>query len=191
VKTDFPSNQLLTIDHSSEILQRIQQGAVFAYPTEGVWGIGASVQCLDAVADILTLKQRPQHKGLIVVCSDLEQLSDWLEPLDDDKKQQVLATWPGPVTWVLPCKESVPEVIRGEHTSIAVRVSAHPLVQKLCKLAGPLISTSANPAGEPSAMSAEQVQQYFPQQLGFIVEGELGGQQGPSEIRTLDGIVLR
>ena len=115
------------------------------------------------------------------------------------------ASWPAPVTWVLPCEESGSPLLRGEarndQPTLAVRISAHPMVRALCEKTGPLVSTSANPAGREPARSMVQLRQYFKpatiktfggkQVVDFILPGNLGGQKQPSEIRTLDGQRLR
>ena len=83
--------------------------------------------------------------------------------------------------------------VRGEHDCVALRVSDHPGVVALCQaFGGPLVSTSANRASDPSAMSAEEVQAIFGTALDAIVTGELGGLNRPSTIRDLaSGQVLR
>lgn len=177
--------------HLQQAIQAVRQGGVIAYPTEAVWGLGCDPADQAAVQRILDLKSRPQKKGLVMVASDLQQLDDWIQPLSVADQAQVAATWPGPVTWVLPCYEDVPVWVRGSHQSIAVRITAHPLVRALCDQTGPLISTSANPAGQEPARSTLRVRQYFTQQLDYILPGALGGLAQPSNIRTLDGRTLR
>lgn len=162
-----------------------------AYPTEVVWGLGCDPKNGTAIQRILELKQRPWQKGLVVVAASFEQLMPWLQPLTEQQLAQVQATWPGPVSWVLPCKPSVSKWLKGEHSTLAVRVSDHPLVRALCQQAGPLVSTSANPAGREPARSQQEVQQYFMNNLDCILAGEIGGRAKPSEIRTLDGQRLR
>lgn len=169
----------------------IQSGGVLAYPTEAVWGLGCDPKNGTAIQRILELKQRPWQKGLVVVAASFEQLMPWLQPLTEQQLAQVQATWPGPVSWVLPCKPSVSKWLKGEHSTLAVRVSDHPLVRALCQQAGPLVSTSANPAGREPARSQQEVQQYFMNNLDCILAGEIGGRAKPSEIRTLDGQRLR
>lgn len=169
----------------------IQQGGVIAYPTEAVWGLGCDPTNEQAIQKILQLKQRPWQKGLVMVAASWQQLEPWLLPLSDTDLALVNSSWPGPISWVLPCKPEVSRWLKGEHQTLAVRVSAHPLVKALCELCGPLVSTSANPAGLEPARSAQQVAEYFTHQLDFIVLGELGGREQPSEIRTLDGQRLR
>ena len=89
-------------------------------------------------------------------------------------------------------KNRLPEWISGQHNSVALRVSDHPQVRALCRLTGPLVSTSANPAGRPSARSRLRVEQYFPGQLDAVLGGALGGRKNPSLIRDLiTGDVIR
>ncbi|MBE0482992.1 MAG: Sua5/YciO/YrdC/YwlC family protein [Bacterioplanes sp.] len=169
----------------------IRQGGILAYPTEAVWGLGCDPTNEAAIERILQLKDRPWQKGLVVVAASWEQLQPWLLPLQDDEWSLVMATWPGPVSWVLPCHESVSRLLRGEHNALAVRVTAHPLVKALCEQVGPLVSTSANPAGLEPARSLHDVQTYFKDSLDYLLPGELGGRDQPSEIRTLTGQRLR
>lgn len=117
------------------------------YPTEAVWGLGCDPWNEDAVYRLLALKARPVEKGLIVVAANIHQLDFLLEDLPDVWLDRLAGTWPGPNTWLVPHQERLPEWVTGVHDSVAVRVTDHPLVQELCHLTGPLISTSANPAG--------------------------------------------
>jgi len=177
--------------HLSRAAQSVRSGGVIACPTEAVWGLSCDPANDDAIQQILDLKQRPWQKGLLLVASSLEQLHDWIEPLNSADLAKVWATWPGPVTWVLPCQQHVSPMLRGTHNTLAVRISDHPLVRALCNETGPLVSTSANPTGREPARSLLKVRQYFHQQLDYILPGELGGRKQPSEIRTLTGERLR
>ena len=177
--------------HLQQAITQLNAGGVIAYPTEGVWGLGCLWTDDAAIKEILRLKQRPLEKGMIILCSQLSDIEAYLLPLSAAHIQQIQQDYPHPVTWILPCKLSVPESVRGQHESIAVRFSRHPLVQSLCKRVGPIISTSANPSGLPAAMSLADVQCYFDDQLSYILPGELGGFSRPSEIRTLDGHKVR
>ncbi len=174
-----------------QIAEIVAKGGVIAYPTEAVWGLGCDPKNTHAIERILALKDRPWQKGLVLVAADFSQLEPWLEPLSQEDLAKVQATWPGHVSWVLPCKPWVPACLKGEHSSLAVRVSAHPLVRALCAQTGPLVSTSANPATLEPARSQQEVEQYFKTGLDGILAGELGGKAQPSVIRTLDGQQLR
>ena len=165
-------------------IQAVQRGGVIAYPTEAVYGLGCHPAKLAAVQRVLTLKQRPAHKGLILIAADFDQLAPYLLPLDSVTHARVMATWPGAVTWILPAQPHVSPLIRGEHDTLAVRVSAHPTCRALClRLGHPLISTSANLSTLPPARDAQAVAAQFGTLLDGIVDAPVGGQAQPTEIR--------
>ena len=170
----------------------VRNGGVIAYPTEAVWGLGCDPWDSDAVHRLLALKERPVEKGLILVADCIEQFDFLLEDLPERWLDRLAGTWPGPNTWLVPHRQRLPGWITGKHDSVALRVSDHPLVARLCALTGPLVSTSANPAGRPSARSRLRVEQYFPGQLDAVLGGRLGGRRNPSTIRDLrSGEVIR
>lgn len=170
----------------------VRAGGVLAYPTEAVWGLGCDPWDEMAVQRLLALKVRPQAKGLILVADSIRQFDFLLEDLPDALLDRLASTWPGPNTWLVPHRERLPEWITGQHASVALRVSDHPLVRDLCALTGPLVSTSANPAGRPAARSRLRVEQYFGGQLDGVLGGALGGRKHPSLIRhLLTGEVVR
>jgi len=165
-------------------IQAVRRGGVIAYPTEAVYGLGCDPAQLAAVQRVLTLKQRPAHKGLILIAADFDQLAPYLLPLDSVTHARVMATWPGAVTWILPAQPHVSPLIRGEHDTLAVRVSAHPTCRALClRLGHPLISTSANLSTLPPARDAQAVAAQFGTLLDGIVDAPVGGQAQPTEIR--------
>ncbi|MGR2739412.1 L-threonylcarbamoyladenylate synthase [Billgrantia sp. Q4P2] len=171
----------------------LRAGGVIAYPTEGVWGLGCDPDNDEAVAHLLRLKERDPAKGLILVAASIGQFAPWLEGLAAELHAPLVASWPGPNTWLVPHNGRTHALVRGGHDCVALRVSAHPGVAALCQaFGGPLVSTSANRANEPSAMSAAEVREIFGDELDAIVEGELGGLDRPSTIRDLrSGRVLR
>ena len=174
-------------------IQAVQHGGVIAYPTEAVYGLGCDPAQLAAVQRVLTLKQRPAHKGLILIAADFDQLAPYLLPLDSVTHARVMVTWPGAVTWILPAQPHVSPLIRGEHDTLAVRVSAHPTCRALClRLGHPLISTSANLSTLPPARDAQAVAAQFGTLLDGIVDAPVGGQAQPTEIRQgLTGEIVR
>ena len=182
--------------HSSWQVQRVarvvRQGGVIAYPTEAVWGLGCDPWDELAVGRLLALKDRPVHKGLILVADSIQQFDFLLADLPERWIDRLASTWPGPNTWLVPHQERLPVWITGQHDSVALRVSDHPRVRDLCALTGPLVSTSANPAGRPAARSRLRVEQYFHGQLDAVLGGAPGGRRNPSLIRDLrTGDVIR
>ena len=174
------------MDNFQHTLQALQQGEVIAYPTEGVFGVGCDPDNPQAIQKLLELKQRPVEKGLILIAASYEQLLPYIDEsqLTEEQLTTVKATWPGPVTWIMPTSAKVTDWVSGQFDSIAVRVTDHPLVQRMCNEFGkPLTSTSANLTGEPPCMTTEEVQQQLGQYLVSILEGHTGGREKPSEIR--------
>jgi L-threonylcarbamoyladenylate synthase len=165
------------------IAEILHHGGVIAYPTEAVYGLGCDPFNHDAVKKLLSLKQRGESKGLILVAANWEQAQPLIADLDENLINKALATWPGAVTWVFPAAEIVPEWIRGEHNSVAIRISAHPVVRRICEAFGaPIVSTSANVAGFAPARTEQDVLQQFPVGIDFIVPGEIGGLDKPTPI---------
>lgn len=171
----------------------VRQGGIIAYPTEAVFGLGCDPRNESAVRRLLAIKRRPVTKGVILVAADLEQLKLFIDPLDPDYLAQVQATWPGPVTWLVPARYKTPPWLRGRHPTLAVRVTAHPVAAALCQACGtPLVSTSANLSGQPPARTAQQVRRRLGGLLDYIVPGATGGALRPTEIRDLkSGQVVR
>lgn len=184
----------LSDGHLSCATQTLTQGGIIAYPTEAVWGLGCDPWSEAAVEKILKLKQRPMHKGLILVASQWQQFAPLLEALTAAQIEQLEASWPGPTTWLMPDPQGwAPAWIKGQHTSVALRLSAHPLVAALCdRFKAPIVSTSANLAGQAPAKNSLQITHTFADQIDYLVSGELGQSQQPSQVKDLlSGQVIR
>ncbi len=176
-----------------QIQRSILAGGVIAYPTEAVYGLGCHPDDTQAIQRILALKQRPAEKGLILIASDWQQFQPYVHALPESQMKAIHASWPGPVTWLLPATTRVSPWLCGIHTTLAVRVSSHPQVQQLCRALGhPLVSTSANRSGQQPARSALQVRRYFDQTVDVIIAGRCGLKSKPSEIRDgVSGRIIR
>jgi len=170
----------------------VAQGQLIAYPTEAVFGLGCDPLNASAVKTILALKRRRIAKGLIVIAAEPCQIKGLVWFPSQEIRRRILASWPGPITWVLPAHRSIPAVLRGAHRSLAVRVTAHPIASAICRRAGALVSTSANPAGCEPARSPARVRTYFGDAVDYVCPGRVGPQRLPSEIRDgISGACLR
>lgn len=173
----------------------MQHGGVVAYPTEAIWGLGCDPFNYSAVKRILSLKQREERKGLILVASSIKQFEPFLTDITEAQKKTLEASWPGPFTWLVPNNGKVPKWITGDFTSVALRVSGHPYVRHLCDaFGGPIVSTSANPQSKPAPSEAWQVYRYFYQNplLDGILKGSTGSANQPSTITDLiSGTIIR
>lgn len=163
----------------AEAVRLIGAGGVVAYPTEAVFGLGCDPRRPDALERVLAIKGRATDKGFILVASDARQLAPWLAPLEPAWRSRMDDAWPGPLTFVVPAARDTPALVRGGRLTIAVRVSAHPVVRALCEGCGhALVSTSANASGEPALRRAADVAAAFDigeHALAGIVAGETGG----------------
>lgn len=175
-------------------IDKLQQQEVIAYPTEAVFGLGCDPDSEEAVMALLALKQRPVEKGLILIAADYAQLEPYIadRELSVLQRERMFASWPGPVTYVVPASPHTPRWLTGRFDSLAIRVSDHPDVQALCRGFGkPLVSTSANLSGEPPCRNADEVMKQFGPQFP-VLHAETGGRLNPSEIRdVISGNLIR
>jgi len=171
----------------------VRAGGLIAYPTEAVYGLGCDPCDESAVMRLLALKRRSINKGLILIAADFVQLEPFLHPLSPSNRARVESTWPGPQTWLVPAKLGVPRWLTGQHDTLAVRVTGHPLAAALCRSCGhPLVSTSANISTRPPARSALAVRRQFGQQLDYVLSGPTGSRAKPTAIQDLrSGQVVR
>ena len=182
----------LSIHEAATVLQT---GGVVAYPTEGVWGLGCDPRDQEAVLRLLAIKQRTVDKGLILIASHLDQLRPFLDiaAMPIDNLAAVLASWPGPHTWVMPASSDAPQWITGVHAGIAVRISAHAPVIELCNaFGGALVSTSANLSGQPAPRTRMGLDPELLRQVEGVLHGETGGRSAPTVIHdAITGAALR
>ncbi|AWK15389.1 L-threonylcarbamoyladenylate synthase type 1 TsaC [Candidatus Fukatsuia symbiotica] len=178
----------------ANIVLALQREEVIAYPTEAVFGLGCDPDSEKAVDALLALKRRPREKGLILVAANYDQLRPYVDDtqLNRVQRQNVFASWPGAVTWVIPARSETPCWLTGRFNSLAVRVIDHPLVQQLCTYYGkPVVSTSANLSGCQPCRSESEVKMQFGTVLP-VLSGQIGGREKPSEIRdSLTGKQVR
>lgn len=178
--------------HLQKAARILNNGGVIAYATEAVFGLGCRPWDAGAVARILSLKRRDPARGLIVIAAETQQLAPLIDMNCGIPMDVIQRTWPGPVTWVVPARHGIPRWLRGDHEGVAVRVTAHPMASELCRLTGPLVSTSANPEGHTPARTSIRVRAYFRDQLDWILPGEVGDLTSPTEIRgAVTGEILR
>ncbi|WP_346795710.1 L-threonylcarbamoyladenylate synthase [Halomonas sp. Bachu 37] len=177
----------------SVAVRALRNAGVIACPTEAVWGLSCDPDNDEALAKLMRLKERDPAKGVIVIAAHIDQLQPWLDGLPVALYAPLIASWPGPNTWLVPDNGRSHGLVRGAHERVALRVTDHPTMVALCReFGGPLVSTSANRAGQPPAMSEQEIRRYFDGQLDALVSGELGGNPRPSTIRDLvSGQVLR
>ncbi len=148
----------------------LREGGVVVYPTETVYGLGCIPSDTDAAQRVCELKQRAD-KPLPLICSDIEAARK-IVGFTPSAEKLAARFWPGPLTMVLPARVKYsPWVNRGAGT-LAIRVTDHPVAQRLAKLSGGVIvSTSANVSGGDPARSAEEAREIFGDKVDVILDG--------------------
>ena len=169
----------------SEFIESVKNGAIFAYPTEAVFGLGCDINNKYSIEKILDIKKRDVSKGLIVISDNLEKIRS----LIDDKYYKTfceLDNDASPTTWLCPASKSVLPEVTGSSKKIAIRITKHKVSCEICRLLDfPIISTSANKTGDEPIVNLESIDKYFDNKIDYIVEGELGGSSKPSRIIDL------
>ncbi len=166
-----------------ELAAYLARGGLIAYPTESCYGLGCDPRNRKAVLRLLKLKQRPQHKGLILIASGYRQLAPYLKALAPEQQQRLQQAGAQAVTYLMPAKPGCPRWLRGAHDTLAVRLTAHPFARTLCQHAGSaLVSTSANRSGLRPAKTYAQCLRLFGHGVR-VLPGRVGRRKRPSTIR--------
>jgi L-threonylcarbamoyladenylate synthase len=173
----------------------LRAGGVLAYPTEAVYGLGCDPHDRDAFERIFALKRRPSTQGVLLIAAGFAQVERYVDlaALPAEALARAQASWPGPHTWIFPRSAAVPPWVAGAHEGIALRVTAHAPAAALCRaFGGALVSTSANPHGQPPARSAQAALDYFGDALDGVLDAPLGGLASPTTIRDArTGAIIR
>lgn len=217
LNTNLPTTCPLVTDDVLQAAAWLNDGYLLAYPTESVWGIGCDPFNQNAVQRLLTIKQRPMAKGLIVVTDNITRIEPFLAGLTAAQREQVIDSWqlnsnadPSQTrakTWLLPIppnlKPAIPDWVTGTHQSLAIRVINHLKIQKLCAALvsdsnpfGFLISTSCNPTGHSPALCLDDALRYFNSSISAqnvaYFSGDTLNYKLPSQIRdAITGELIR
>ncbi len=169
----------------NQAIEAVKNGGIIAYPTEAVYGLGCDPFNKKAVLRLLKLKKRDVNKGLILIASHVQQIVQLIKPNEADDLARALKTWPGHTTWVFPKSKLVPKWVSGKHNTIAIRVSSHPFVKKLCdRLNYPIVSTSANISNEGTLNSIKEIKTQFNNEVIYYFDAPLGNKKSASTIRN-------
>jgi len=174
------ANELLT-----DAARRIRDGALVAYPTETVWGLGADARSEDALAALRRFKGRSENAPIAILIGGLEELECFGFVPTEAVRTLAERFWPGPLTLVLPCKGRFARGVARQDGAVGVRCSPHPvaaaLAGRVAQLgAGPLTATSLNESGHPPAATLREAQ------VLCHKRGEAGGAVGDAPL-VVDG----
>ena len=165
--------QILPIDQPKALslaADIIRSGGVIAFPTDTVYGIGASAIDEDAIEKLYLIKGRSQEKAIPVLMADLEELTQ-ITPAPGEMVQVVMDKfWPGALTLILPLLAGLPSNLSPTQ-SVGIRIPGFDLTRELLRHTGLLAATSANLSGQESARNAEQVRENLSGKIDLILDG--------------------
>jgi L-threonylcarbamoyladenylate synthase len=163
----------LKIGKDIELAKRIlQKGGLVAIPTETVYGLAANALNEDAVINIFKAKKRPLFDPLIMHFASFNQVEKYCNEISDKARLLAKQFSPGPITFLLPKKINVPDLITSGLPKVAVRIPNHPLILSLLnQIDFPLAAPSANPFGYISPTTAGHVFKQLENELDYILDG--------------------
>lgn len=150
----------------------LEDGQLVAIPTETVYGLAANALNTEAVASIFEAKGRPHFDPLIVHLYDKSQLDALCTNVPEVFHQLYKAFSPGPITYILKKKETIPDLVTSGNDTVGIRFPNHPLTRELLFESGlPLAAPSANPFGYVSPTTAQHVQNQLGDKIPYILDG--------------------
>lgn len=164
--------KIITKKNLNEAAKMIAAGELVAVPTETVYGLACSGLDAQAVERIYEVKGRPEVKPLALMLHKGAAVTKYCSAVPKQARVLMDKFWPGPLTIVLNSKDIVPDIVRAGGKTVALRCPDHPLTQALLKKAKlPFAAPSANPSGEKSPVTAQEVLGYFDGKISAVVDG--------------------
>jgi len=163
--------QIRSLERIAEVLLK---DGIIAYPTDTLFGLGCLASRKRAVDRILEIKRRDAKKPMSILCADFEMLSRYTRHLDQPTFRLLKHMFPGPYTALLPASREVPRYLESKgkaHPVVGLRIPDNRFCQALTRLLGePIITTSANLAGEPSLNTAWEIEEELGHALDFVID---------------------
>ena len=168
-----------------EIVTLLRSGGVIAFPTDTAYGLGANPFADAAVDRIFEVKDRPENKPILLLVDSVTMAESVAKPADDFYKL-VQQFWPGPLTVILAAAKSVPTKLTAGTRTVGVRWPMADFATSLVKRFGlPITATSANRAGLPAAVTAEEVLEQLDDRIDALVDGGRLPSRGGSTVIDL------
>jgi L-threonylcarbamoyladenylate synthase len=162
-------------DEVARALAVLKRGGIILYPTDTLWGIGCDATNAAAVERIYALKRRDDRKSMLVLTDKLDNVARYADRIPD-VAWQLLEVADRPLTLILPAARGVAENLVPEEGTIGIRVPGHEFCKKLIyKLNRPLVSTSANVAGQPSPATFSEISREIREGVDHVVSAAVEG----------------
>ena len=172
--------------------QVISAGGVIAFRTDTFYGLGADPLNAEAVRKVRELKGREDGKPILLLVSEAATVDRFITSRSEVFRKLAKELWPGPLTLVGAAEANLPEELTSGTNTVGVRLPNDQRVRKLVRACGgALTATSANPAGSLPALTAEEVEAYFPGMIEVILDGGEVMVTEPSTIVDTTGTSIR
>lgn len=170
----------------------VRDGGVIAFPTDTLYGLGASVQHEEALRRIYEIKGRDPSKPILLLVPDLDVLRTLVTEISGAAQRLMERFWPGPLTLIFEASEMVPHICLGGGTTIGIRLPDAPVARALLQeLMEPVTASSANLSGDPEPVSAQQVADSLGDRVDLILDGGVCRNNRPSTLVDVSRSVPR
>jgi len=153
------------------VVECLKQGGVIAYPTDTTYGIGCDIFNKKGVKRIYQIKQRDPRKPFSFICSDLSDVANYAQ-VSNFAFKTMKRNLPGRYTFVLEATRIVPDLLTTRQKTVGIRIPENPIALAIVRELGhPLVTTSANLAGEESYPDPSQIEESMGRMLDMVVDG--------------------
>lgn len=170
-------------------VQHIESGRVVAIPTETYYGLAADPENEEALARLFSIKQRPEHKPILILISAIDQLYRYTATIPVEYNRLIDRYWPGPLTLVFPARDHVPILLTGGTGTVGIRLTSDNTARRIIDMLGkPITATSANLSNHEPARNINQVMEAFGENIADAVDGGQSSEgPGSTVIRVVNG----
>lgn len=176
----------VTLSKLLQLKKEDLKGKLICFPTDTVYGVGAIATDVEACKKIYQMKQRSDKKPLPLLCSNIEQIKEYVEEIDEAVESLMRKYWPGALTIIFNKKENV-----GKHLSentIAFRMPNSRIALSIINKFSPLATTSVNMSGETEINNIDEIEEKFSEWIDYIVTDEAYLSNIPSTVMDATGV---
>lgn len=172
----------------AKAIDTLNNGGIVAYPTETSYGLAVDTENDQAIKSLYALKKRDKAKAISLLIPDLKYLSKLVSSCPAPYETLIQSFWPGPLTLIFPALDAVSKKLTAKDKTIAIRISSHPVAEKLCVSFGrPITATSANISGEQAIVTATEIKLLLGDEIACLLDGgKSPGGKGSTIIRCMN-----
>ncbi len=187
--------EILPVDNQaavSKAVELLKKGDVVVFPTDTIYGIGASIARESGFKKIFEVKSRSPQKPLIIYVASFEQLQLVTQEIPKSTLSELRKIWPGAMSGIFGKTEIVPSFVTSGQNTVAVRIPNHQLCLELVRRIGdPLAVTSANISGMETQKTAPEVAAQLGERVPLVLDGGPNPEQQPSTLVDFTGSTAR